>query len=59
MTAAVLIKNADPGARIIFVSNYTDKRTRQWAEKAGGAAFFGKDDLLGLLEFLKKDKEKL
>lgn len=59
LSAAALIKDADPAAKIIFVSNYTDKRTRNWAETAGGTAFFGKDDLLSLLEFLKKEKEKL
>lgn len=45
-------------SRIVFVSNYTDERTRQWAEGAGRAAFFGKDDLLSLLEFLKKEKHE-
>ena len=58
LTAAA-IKNADSGAKIVFVSNHTDKRTRQAAQDAGGAAFFGKDDLLGLLEFLKNEKLKI
>ena len=58
LTGAAAITNADPAAKIIFVSNHNDKRTRQAALEAGGTAFFGKDDLLGLLEFLKKEKLK-
>jgi CheY-like chemotaxis protein len=58
LTATAVIKNTDPGAKIIFVSNDTDKRTRAAAKNAGGAAFFGKDDLLGLLEFLTNEKLK-
>jgi CheY-like chemotaxis protein len=50
------ITKADPEAKIVFVSNYTDERTRRWAEAAGGKAFFGKDDLLSLVGFLKKEK---
>jgi len=56
LTAAAAIKIADPAAKIAFVSTDTDKRTRQAARNAGGTAFFGKDDLLGLLEFLKNEK---
>jgi two-component system chemotaxis response regulator CheY len=59
LTAATAIKIADSGAKIVFVSNHTDKRTRQAARNAGGTAFFGKDDLLGLLEFLKNEKLKI
>jgi len=57
LAAAAAIKNSDPDAKIVFISNYTDPRTRQWAQNAGGAAFIGKDDLLSLVEFLKKEKE--
>jgi two-component system chemotaxis response regulator CheY len=53
LTAATEIKSLDSEARIIFVSSHTDKRTREAAHNAGGAAFFGKDDLLSLLEFLR------
>lgn len=59
LTAASAIKNKDSGAKIVFVSNHTDKRTRQAARKAGGTAFFGKDDLFGLIEFLKNEKLKI
>lgn len=52
LQAAAAIKSLDSEARIVFVSNHTDKRTRQAAHDAGGVAFFGKDDLLSLLEFL-------
>lgn len=57
LTAAASIKGTDPEAKIVFVSNYTDKRTKDWAINAGGTAFFGKDDLLSLVEFLKNEKE--
>ena len=53
LTAAREIKSVDSEARIIFVSSHTDKRTRQEAHEAGGAAFFGKDNLLSLVEFLR------
>ena len=54
LTAAAAMREIDPEARIVFVSNHTDERTRRSALDAGGAAFFGKDDLLSLLEFLAK-----
>jgi two-component system chemotaxis response regulator CheY len=54
LTAAAAIRDIDPEARIVFVSTHTDERTRRWARDAGGAAFFGKDDLLSLLEFMAK-----
>jgi CheY-like chemotaxis protein len=54
LTAAAAIRDIDPAARIVFVSNHTDERTRRSARDAGGAAFFGKDDLLSLLEFMAK-----
>ena len=59
LTAAAAIKTADSGAKIVFVSNHTDKRTKQSARNAGGTAFFGKDDLIGLFEFLKREKLKI
>ena len=52
LTAASAIRDIDPETRFVFVSNHTDERTRRSARDAGGAAFFGKDDLLSLLEFL-------
>jgi two-component system chemotaxis response regulator CheY len=54
LTAAAAMKAIDPDARIIFVSNHTDERTRRAASAAGGIAFFGKDNLLSLLAFLAK-----
>lgn len=54
LASAALIKTEDPHAKIIFISNYTDERTREWAKAAGGYAFFGKDDLLSLIEFLQE-----
>lgn len=59
LTAAMTIRKDDPAAKIVFVSNHTDKRTKNAAEKAGGTAFFGKDDLLSLAEFLIRKKSKL
>jgi CheY-like chemotaxis protein len=53
LTAAREIKSVDSEASIIFISSHTDKRTREAAHNACGAAFFGKDDLLSLLEFLR------
>lgn len=58
LTAATAMKSLDRAARIAFVSNHTDKRTRQAAREAGGREFFGKADLLGLVEFLKAEKPK-
>ena len=58
LTAATAIIKANPGAKIVFVSNNTDKRTRESAKNVGAAAFFGKDELLGLLEFLRTEKSK-
>jgi CheY-like chemotaxis protein len=53
LSAAGAIKSEHSEARIVFVSNHTDKRTREAAHNAGGSAFFGKDDLLSLVEFLR------
>ena len=47
------IKKLDPRARVVIVSNHTDKRTQQTASELGAYAFFGKDDLVGLLTLLK------
>lgn len=54
LTAAGAIKNMDAEASIIFVSNHTDKRTREAAHNAGGTAFFDKKDLLSLVDFLRR-----
>ena len=54
LTAAAAIKSMDPEARIIFVSNHADKRNREAAHNAGGTAFFEKEDLLSLVEFLRR-----
>lgn len=53
---AASIREIDPDANIVFVSNYTDDRTRQWAKTAGGKAFFGKDDLVNLVDFLRNER---
>lgn len=54
LTAAREIKSFDSTARIVFVSNQTDNRTRQATYEAGGEAFFGKDNLMSLVEYLEK-----
>jgi two-component system chemotaxis response regulator CheY len=54
LTAAGAIKSMDAEARIIFVSNHTDKRTREAAHNAGGTSFFEKEDLMSLVEFLRR-----
>jgi len=53
LEAAAEIKSVDSEAKIVFVSNHTDRRTREAAHNAGGREFFGKDDLLSLIEFLR------
>ncbi|HEY6806946.1 MAG TPA: response regulator [Pyrinomonadaceae bacterium] len=53
LTVAREIKSFDSTARIVFVSNHTDQRTRQAANDAGAEAFFGKDDLLSLVNYLE------
>lgn len=55
LTAIEMIKKAYPTAKIIVVTNHTDKRTRQAATEAGADRFFGKDDLLSLINLLMKN----
>ncbi len=58
LTSAAAIRTEDPEAKIAFISNYTDERTREWAKAAGGSAFFAKDDLMSLVVFLKEQGAK-
>ena len=46
LTATKKIKSIDPGARIIIVTNYGDKRTREAARLAGAEGFVLKENLL-------------
>ncbi len=54
LTAIEMIKKVYPSAKIVVVTNHTDKRTRQAAMEAGADGFFGKDDLLSLVSLLMK-----
>jgi CheY-like chemotaxis protein len=56
LTALETIKKIYPRARIIVVTNHTDKRTRRAAFDAGADGFYGKDDLLALVSHLKTEK---
>ena len=56
LNATKIIKQDDPRAKIIIVSNHTDKRSRQAATDAGAVKFFGKDDLLSLVSFLQNNQ---
>jgi CheY-like chemotaxis protein len=58
LTAIEIIKKVYPQARIVVVTNHTDKRIRQAAFDAGANNFFGKDDLLALVSFLKTFDQK-
>jgi len=51
------IREAHPQAKIIVVTNYTDDQTRQAAVAAGAVAFFGKDDLMDLVSWLKQMRD--
>ena len=52
IAATAAIKKIDAQARVIIVTNHTDKRTRAAAADAGADAFFGKDELLALVDLL-------
>lgn len=47
-----MIKKIYPQAKIIAITNRTDKHTRKEAEDAGAFALIGKDDLTSLLPLL-------
>ena len=49
------IKKIDPAAKIVIVTNHTDRRTRQAAEDVNATAFLGKDDLLSLSSLLNNE----
>lgn len=51
--ATKAIRKIDPQAKIVIITSYTDKRTRQAAAESGAAAFLGKDDLLALIPLLR------
>jgi CheY-like chemotaxis protein len=55
LAATKLIKELDPAAKIVIVTNHPDKRTRQAAAEAGATAFLGKDELLSLIHLLSDD----
>jgi CheY-like chemotaxis protein len=57
LAATKAIKEIYPQARIIIVTNHTDKRTRKASSDAGADAFFGKDDLLSLISLLKTKQQ--
>ena len=56
LKATKIIKEYDREAKIVIVSNHTDKRTRQAAAEAGAVKFFGKDDLLSLVSYLENNR---
>jgi CheY-like chemotaxis protein len=57
LAATRAIKEIDPQAKVVIVTNHTDKRTRHAASDAGADAFFGKDDLLALISLLKTKRQ--
>jgi CheY-like chemotaxis protein len=52
ISAARRIRDVDPGARIIMVTDYDDPKLRRAAADAGVVAYVGKDDLFALLAIL-------
>lgn len=50
------IISAFPKARILIVTQYSDKELRRAANEAGACGFFPKDDLLDLSEFFKNQQ---
>ncbi len=53
-TATKNILAIDPEAKIIIMTSHDNESYRQAAIKAGAIAFFCKDDLVGLKDFLSK-----
>lgn len=53
ITATRRIKAADPGARIIIVTDYDQADLREAAQSAGACGYVVKEDLLELVGFLK------
>lgn len=52
-TAIKKIREVYPQAKIIVVTKHRDAQTRQAVSDAGADAFFGKDDLIALVSWLK------
>jgi DNA-binding NarL/FixJ family response regulator len=56
LTATRSIIDAFPSARVLMVTQYSDKELRCAANEAGACGFFPKDDLLDLSEFFKNQQ---
>jgi CheY-like chemotaxis protein len=54
ITATRKIKAAHPEARIVIVTNYGDRRTREAAEKAGADEFVDKENLLDIKDLMAR-----
>jgi CheY-like chemotaxis protein len=52
LTATRQIKRIFPAAKIIIVTNHTDRKIRQAAKDAGACAFVSKDNLIGLRDLI-------
>lgn len=48
------IRAHDPGAQILFVTQYDDAELRRAASEAGACGFVAKDDLLVLCSWLEE-----
>lgn len=53
-TATELLHQYFPKAKVMIVSQYDEPGMREQAQKVGAAAFVAKDDLLDILDHLKK-----
>lgn len=54
ITATRQILSADPGARVIMVTNYAESELREAAKSAGAIAYVLKDNLLTLVPLLEQ-----
>ena len=52
LTAARAIKQSYPGAKIIIVTNYTDRSLREEAAQAGALAYVLKDNIAEILTIM-------
>jgi CheY-like chemotaxis protein len=52
LTACRRIKAVDPAANIVVLTQYVDPETRSAALEVGAVAFFSKEDILALRQFL-------
>lgn len=55
LVATAQIKNADPEARIVIVTNFDDSKLRDAASQAGACAYVLKDDLLSLHKVIRAE----